>query len=431
MILTPYRFKYFLSTFLVAVLLLSACNNDDDTTEEVNLADSIRTTGFVIVGVTESGSSLVKYVEALPTTSIDLSDGIDFANFIPNSVYEGALFLARPDNAAGFAKYVVNANGELEERGIIPVTDASSFRIDVRDAEVGVLHDRATPNQITVFNPTTFQVTNTIDMSEGFVPGEVNQRYQRFIFRGDDVFMPIRGNTDTQGGFSSFVLHQANLRTNTFVGDTQRDGNGISVITTTNNFGQNLLDDQGDLYINDSGSNDGAGIAGRVNKIPAGSNEIDESYVFEPSVQLNPDNNYLPAFNTFSLVGGSKAIAKVNTATPQEAIDIVEAAGGTINLSPEQRSQVFAILAREETASWCELDLDARTATSLTGVPAVGIFGFASTFKVSNEVYMYVYRETSGENAFYRWNPTTGEVSKAFDVIGAEIQGIYNLSNNN
>ncbi|MGD1840437.1 MAG: hypothetical protein ACFB0B_06010 [Thermonemataceae bacterium] len=415
----------------MAVLLLSACNDDEDATAEVTPVDSIRTTGFVIVGVTESGSSLVKYVEELPTTSIDLSDGTDFANFFPNSVNDGALFLTRPDNAAGFAKYVVNAAGELEERGIIPATDASSFRIDVRDAEVGVLHDRATPNQITVFNPTTFQVTNTIDMSEGFVPGDVNQRYQRFVFRGDDVFTPIRGNADTQGGFSSFVLHQANLRTNTFVGDTQRDGNGVSVITTVNNFGQRLLDEQGDLYINDSGSSDGAGVPGRVNKIPAGSNEIDADYVFEPSLVLNPENNFLPAFNVFSLVGGQKAIAKVNAFTPQEAIDFVTDAGGVNNLSPEQLQEVFGILARAESARWCELDLETRIVTRLEGVPTVGIFGFASTFIADGEVYMYVNRQASGENAFYRWNPTTGEVSKAFDVIGAEISGIYNLSNNN
>ncbi len=417
-------------SLLLLVLFISACSDDDNDMNDPS-PSGIKTSGFVFVGTTGSGSASVKYAEELPVGSIDLSDGLDFPGFFPNSVYDHALFLARPgENTAGFSKYVVNENGELEERGILSASESSSFRIDVRDAQVGVFQDLATPDQITVFNPTTFQVTTTIDMTDGFVPGDIAQRYQRFIFRGDDVFSFIRGPLGVVEAFPSFIIHQADLSTNTFVGDTQREGNGINTINTSNNFGQNLLDDEGNLYIEDIGNFDGVGIAARVNKIPAGSNEIDPNYVFEPAVVLNPQNAFLPAFNSFSIVSGKQAIAKVNATTPQEAIDVLIAAGGVDNLSLEQRQQIFGILSRAESARWCELDLEALTVTPIEGIPSSGVFGFASTFRFNGEIYISINRESG--DAVYRWNPSTGEASKAFDVTGSvDIQGIFNLANNN
>ena len=101
------------------------------------------------------------------------------------------------------------------------------------------------------------------------------------------------------------------------------------------------------------------------------------------------------------------------------------------NLSPAQRLQIQQILSVAESARWCQLDLGALTVTPLEGIPSMGILGFASTFRANGEVYMSVIRESSNENAFYRWNPTTGETSKAFDVTGAQIAGVYNLALDN
>jgi len=420
---------------MATLLIVSSCKDDDDnttTTPNVNVnTNKTKTTGFVVVGQTPSQTAVVKYIEELPAdgNNIDLSkDVTDFPRFFPNSLFDHALFLPNPDESVGgFTKYVVNETGDIVEEALLSVSDPSSFRIGVRDAEVGIFHDRATPNSVTVFNPTTMQITNTIDMSAGFVPGGIDQRYNSMYFRDNDVFMPIRGNDDSV--FPSMVVHQANLASNSFVGNTQRDGNGVSSIQTVNQFGQNIIDAQGNLYIMDGGNFDGAGIPAAINKIPAGSNKFDTSYNFFPAQVLNPANVFLPTANTLYVTEGTKAILKVNSETPQAAIDIVLAAGGVQNLTPNQRQQVLSILFSAESAKWCEIDLAFKTVTPIAGIPQFGIFAATSVFRHNGDWYLAVVN--SAEQAFYRYNPSTGAAERAFAITGADLTGIYNLAENN
>ncbi|MBP2832378.1 hypothetical protein J8281_09290 [Aquimarina sp. U1-2] len=411
------------------IFIHTSCDDGLNDLADLGDVNNIKTSGFIVVGTTSSNTARVKYFENLPSGTIDLSDGIDFPRFFPNSIYNHAIFLARPDESPGYSKYVVSENGDLFEIGTLPTLNAGSFRIDVRDAEFGVFQDRATPDNITIFNPTTLQIIDGVDMNEGFVPGDIDQRYQRFIFRGDDVFAPIRGNV-TGESFSSFILHQANLITGQFVGDTQRNGNGVSDIITFNNFGQRLIDDSGNLYVADAGNYTGGQVWGRVNKIPAGSNEIDPDYVFEPARALNPSNVFLPTFNNFYVLNNGKAIAKVNSETPQAAIDIILSVGGNLaNLTPAQTQEILSILFSAESARWCFLDLNAFTVTPIANIPAVGVFSGGQVFFDGNTIFFPVANAT--ENAYFSYNTNTEVVEKAFEITGADISGVYNIANNN
>ncbi|WP_299528800.1 hypothetical protein [Ulvibacterium sp.] len=425
---------------IIFVLLFAmaavACSNSDDPdpTDDVGPTDNDgmeepqnKSTGFVFVGTTSSGSALAKYVEELPTGDLDLSDGTDYSRFFPTALYGNALFMQRPDGSAGFSKIVVNPDGELEEDGVIPTISDGSFRMEVRDAELGVFHDRATPNTLSVFNPTTFEVTGSIDMSAGEVPGDIDQRYQRLMFRGDDLFAPIRGEDGSS--FPSFVIHSADLSTNSYVGTTGRDGNGVSDIVFMNDFGQNVVDSQGNIYIMDVGNLEGAGIPARINKIPAGSYEVDPTYTFDPAAVLNPANTFLPSMQYLRVLDNDNAVALVNAETPQAAVDIVLDAGGLGNLTPDQINQILGILFTAESAVWCELDLTAQTVTPIEGVPNVGAFAGGTVFNYDGAVYLPV--PTTEETAYYSWNPGTGEVTKAFTITGADLSGGFNIANNN
>ena len=420
-------FYYVSACLLLTGLLATSCSSDDDAPD---VGSEIKTSGFVIVGITSSESVRAKYVEELPTGTVDLSDGVDFPNFRPTTLFDHAMFLARPDGSGNFSKYVVNENEELVEIGTLPTNSNNSFRIAVRDAETGVFHDLQTPGSITVFNPTTLESTRTIDMSAGFVPGGIAQSYQRFMFRGDDVFSPIRGNAG-QVSFTSFIVHQANLSTYTFVGDTQRDGDGQGRIFHLTDFGQNVVDESGNLYITDAGTFDGTGIFARINKIPAGSNEIDDSYVFEPVRVLNPANVLLPTFSSLRYIGNNKAVALVNASTPPEVLEFIQSRPDPQNLSPEEEMQAFAILEDAESAVWCELDLEALSVTPIPDIPAFGIFDSGDIFEHNGDIYLPVVAKNTMINAYYRYNPSTGAAEKAFDVAGGDIQGVYNLANDN
>lgn len=413
-------------------LLFYACSSDDEGNENPQLTN--KTTGFVVVVRNSSGDDLVKYFEEIPTDTIDISDGQDFPTFFPTSLVGHAMFMNRPDGAGGFSKFVVNSNGEVVEEGFMTTLEqgGNAGRIEARDTEFGVFQDRQLPDQINVFNPTTLQTMATIDMSPGFVPDDIGQSYQRFFFRDDDVFATVRG----LGGqaFPSLILHQANLASNNYVGETQRAGNGRGVIFANNGFGQNFTDESGNFYMADAGDVTGGGIFARINKIPAGSNDIDPDYIFEPTRIINPENTFLPTFGVFKYLGNDKAIAKVNVETPQQVIDIIDAAGGATNLSDAEISQIQGIIIGSETSRYCVLDLNALTVTPIPDVPPLGIlFTGGAPFFHDGEIYFGVVRNSgaANENAYYKYNHITGEAQKAFDILGGELRGIYNIANDN
>ncbi|MEM9142173.1 MAG: hypothetical protein AAGA86_04250 [Bacteroidota bacterium] len=419
-------------------LCVTACSSSDDATDDTTddmgteepMDDPVepenKSEGFVFVGTTNNNeSALVKYVEELPSESIDLSDGTDFPAFGPTSVHDHAMFLPRPDGSAGFSKYVINADGEVEEEAVLPTISAGSFRMAVRDSETGVFHDRATPNTISVFDPRTMEVTTNIDMSAAPVPGDIDQRYQRFFFRGDDVFAPIRGEAGES--FNSLVVHQANVSSDSYVGATERVGDGEMAVLYLNSGGP-AIDGQGNLYIFDQGSfSVGSTVFPRINKIPAGSNEFDASYVFEPGLILNPQN-LAHTISGFEIIEGSQALAVINAEIPQEVIALITEIGGLENATADQIQQLLGLLFSAPSARWCILDMDQLTVVPIEGIPSVGVFNGGTTFKYNGNVYIPV--STPEESAYYVWDPNTTTATKAFDFLGADIGWGLNLANN-
>jgi hypothetical protein len=66
----------------------------------------------------------------------------------------------------------------------------------------------------------------------------------------------------------------------------------------------------------------------------------------------------------------------------------------------------------------------------IPGLPLVSPFLVSTITKLGNGEFL-IPVAASGENAFYRYNSNTGTASKAFDVTGGDIIGVYNLSENN
>ena len=424
-------------SLIVIITFLAACSDDDDDSEPNPFAN-IRTEGFVLYGTTSTGA-IAKYFEEIPTGTVDLSDGTDFLEFFPTSLYDHAMYMQRTDGDPGFVKIVVNTDNEFEEQGIIPTNDPTgvvSFRIAVRDANTGVYQDRSKSSIITVFDPATLETTAEIDMSAApeIIEG-VDSRFQRFVFRDDEIFMDIRGNIKGET-YQGYFLQTANLTSGMYVSSTGVETPGQEILTI-NNFGQGLVDTNGDLYMADGGSI-GTGAFARVYRIPAGSREIDIDYNFSPTLQLAPDNLLYPTMNSFKLVAPGKAIAKVNSFVPQSVLDIIFSFPGSTeneifaNFLQDQDAvdQVFELLFTAESAAWCELDLLAQTTTVIAGVPSLGANSTAGViFEHNGEIYFPI--ATVNEQAFYKYTPGDPTGTKAFDVSGVDISGGLNLANDN
>ncbi|GAB3416375.1 hypothetical protein [Niabella aquatica] len=411
------------AAFLVTTFFSCDKNDGPDNTTPEN-----KTTGFVMSGTTSSNTALVKYIPELPAdgSTITFDGAKDFKSFEPTSVYDNALYMKRPDGASGFSKMVVNANGQVVEAGVIPTIHNGSRLIMIKDSETGLFCDWANHDIISVFNPKTLKVTSTINMAAGPSPGNLANRYESFYFRGDDVFAVSRS---TEKDYNVLLVHQANIKTGTYVGSTQRVGDGSTSLRGIEDFGQRSLDDQGNLYIDDAGNYSGGYLPARVSKIPVGSNTIDANYKFEPAKTLNAANVFLPTINKFTTIGNGKAVSIVNTEIPQAVLDIINTAGGVQNLTSTQIQQVFGILFSSPSAKWCILDLNTQTVTPITGIPQVGIWFGGTVFTHQGNVYLPV--STTQENVYYRLNASAATAVKAFTITGATLNGMFNIANNN
>ncbi|MEM1321129.1 MAG: TonB-dependent receptor [Bacteroidota bacterium] len=211
-------------------------------------------------------------------------------------------------------------------------------------------------------------------LSGAQVPNIPNLFYNLGVSYSFEEIFNTQGNVDLFWNyffgdlFSGFYLHQGNVSTQSYIGSTGVDAPFSGGVLTVNNFGQNLVDEAGNLYIQDGGAI-GTATFSRIYKIPAGSNEIDPNYVFEPVKTVDAGNIFYPTMNGL-------------------------------------------------------------TVTRIDGVPAVGAITVSSSFEHEGEIYFAV--ATTGEQAFYKYtpgNPSSG--TKAFTVTGADLSGGFNLSNNN
>jgi hypothetical protein len=424
--------KMFLFAFAAGALLVS-CEKDEEETPPPP-EDKDRTSGFVISGNTSSGSALVKYFEELPTGTVDLSDGQDFNTYIGRDAYNHMIYSGRIDGSFGISQLAVNQAGEVYEKAFIPTTDFVS-RLGIRDENTAVFQEVSSLNTLAIYDPTTMEVTGNIDVSAAPEPVEDEEsRYMRLLFRGDDVFCVARPSSG--GNYSGFFLHRADVATASYAGETSRPEPFSGGIATNYNFGQQNIDDNGDMYISDGGSI-GTGYYARIHRIAAGTNELDASYDFQPGAILAPENVYLPEMYGFRLIGNGKAIAKLNKEVPQEVVDIILALPGdtfeeklfALLNDPETFNTVLGLLYGSETAVWCELDLNAKTVVEISGAPATAALSVAMSFEHDGDYYFAV--ASTSEVAYYKYTPGTATATKAFDVTGADLSNCINIANNN
>ncbi|MEM1328796.1 MAG: cadherin repeat domain-containing protein [Bacteroidota bacterium] len=405
----------------------TAANISDEGTITVTLdddgvlapEDQRKSDGYVVVTTAPGSQSyFAQYYEEVPSSMIDNSTGTDFTRFFPRDIFQGSIYFEDPNESNNFVRMGVDGNEEFVIDGSIPFIGDNSFAIVIQDETTGVLHDRNEPTRLTIFDPIEMSVEATIDMSAGELPTDtLPQRYQNFFFRGNEVYSGVRPANG--GNYSSTFYHVADVSTGRYLRTVIAAEESLFPGFLT---GDNPVADDGTLYLSLQGNvNVLPATQGRILRILPGQNQVDTAYDFRPAQVINPANVFLPLHSNFGYIGDNKAIALVASSIPQEVIDIVVAAGGVPNLSPDQINQVLQILFTQPTANWCVLDLEAQTVTPIPGLPQISFFaGVLATFDGDN-VYLPVL--TNQFNEVYRYSISGDMAEKAFEVSGGG--GIY------
>ncbi|MEM6320932.1 MAG: cadherin repeat domain-containing protein [Bacteroidota bacterium] len=390
----------------------------------IPLEDQRKTDGYVIVTTAPGNQSyFVDYHEELPSGTVDNSSGIDFTTFFPRQIFRGGMFLRDPNGSDNFVRMMVDGNEEIITDGPLPFVGENSFVMRVQNETTGILHDRNDPARLTIFNPSTMTVEATIDMSRGELPTDtLPQRYDEFYFRGDEVYASVRPFNGAS--YSSTFYHVANVSTGQYLRTVTLAQEGLFF---DRNYGRSNVDDDGTLYLSSVGNvNNVPPSQARIRRILPGQNDFDPNYDFRPALVLSPTNIFSAVSQNFTLIGGGKAIARVASSVPQEAVDIVVAAGGLQNLDQAQINELLQLLFSRPTTNWCLLDLAAQTVEIIPGIPTFSYFtGMQPTL---DEDVIYLPVVTEQVNEVYSYSLTDGSVEKAFEVTGGgSIYAIYHL----
>lgn len=381
------------------------------------------TTGYIVTGILEDNSVLAQYFEELPSGTIDLTQGQAFQEFFPYDVYDGAVYVQR-SVGNGFSKMAVNGNGEIVEDGTIPTTGENAFVLRIRDSDTGIFIDPNDRTQVKIFDPITLQEIGNIDLSAAPIFSNTEAATTSAVFRDDDVFIVIAQGTGPL--LDNYTMVRGSITSGTL-------GNQVNS-TTGQTFSFNpinrLVDEQGDLFIHHTGNLSPApfgGNTGGVLKIPAGSNEFEPKYDFR--VTADP-TLILQSMRAFQYYQNGIAYAHIGLETPQAVVDILISVGGNIqNLTQEQIDQILALLNISENGGWVELDLNGQTIRELPGIPRLNPFATTNAYFIDNIPYFPIVNTT--ENAVYKYDPVTDQSEKVFDVTGASVSTIIDLSANN
>ncbi|MEM6633623.1 MAG: PKD domain-containing protein, partial [Bacteroidota bacterium] len=406
-------------------VVLTTANGNLTATESQSVAvelspENVRLkSGFVVVGRTQENSWFAQYFAELPTGTVDISQGTAFQTFFPLSIIDGAIYLARTDGSPGFEKLGVNGNEEFVEDGIISTVSPNAFVIAARDAEFGVFHDRADPNTINTFNPTTMQVTGTIDMTVANAIADDPVRYQDFIFRGDnEIFAPMR--LEAGGNVPNVGLARVDIGSGQATNVAEFEGAGDLVVL---NSGRRFVDETGNLYFWHAGNISVPTISGAILKVPAGASDYDSTYNFKVPEVNNPALTGSGTFmGTFNYYQNNTGFALINEALAQELLDLIAERGGPQNFTEEDLNLATQILFTSPTGAIVQVDLMGQTVSRINGLPPLSAFDNAGVNFLEGNPYFAI--SNPSVNAFYEWDEATNSVTKVFDMTGAFISSV-------
>ncbi|MEL6562261.1 MAG: hypothetical protein AAFQ94_29080, partial [Bacteroidota bacterium] len=323
----------------------------------------------------------------------------------------------------------VDGNGVVVEDGVIPTTGELPFTLRIRDSNTGIFVDPNDLTQVRVFNPQSLAITGNIDLSGAQIftdRADLGLGVSSAVIRGDDVFISY-----AQGDgplLDNFTLVRGSISSGTFGNQL----NSTTGPTFTFNPLHRLTDEQGNLYIHHTGNLTPAlfgGNTGGVLRIPAGSNEFDASYDFRVAFD---QSLLLQSFRAFSYYQNGIAYGHIGIETPQEVVNILISVGGDpSNLSPAQIDEILGLLNTSSNAAWVELDLNAQSVRLLPDLPRLNPFAATNAYWIDNVPYFPIVNPGEGINAVYRYDPETDASTKVFDVTGATVTAIVDLSSNN
>lgn len=411
-----------LPVFIVNSAFMTSCN-DDDNAEANPSAEELRLReGYLVVSGLD-GSTFVQYYDELPSGTIDITQGADFQSFGAASVINSIIYTESTDGSNGFQKIVVSESGDLQVVG--EITSVGGIRgLSVRDSLFGVFRD-LNDATITTFNPTTMEVTGSIDMSIlselGREEGDVT--FAGFAFRGENEMIVALDAVPRLPGAPRAIVDLGAMRATSITTFVEANLLNPPIITIHNHF-----DENGNYYGPNFSSEGLPSISATILKIPTGQSEYDQSYNFQVPLQNNPDLALGGALLTsFEYFANDIGYAGINGSLDPRIIEIlfVENGGEFANIDQNELDEIITLLISSPTAIMTEINMVTQQITKVEGLPTFNPFGGAAIIEIHDEIHFII--RSDEVNGMYR-NLGGGSAELVFEGTGANLSTVIDLS---
>jgi len=418
-------------TFTVA-LTASNATESSKTSQEITVTatELYKTKGYYVTSVSNSSGGTTfygGYFPELPSGDIDLTQYESFPLLIVRAQY-GAFLYATPTDgtSTGLTKYAVDAkSNQLVEVATLP-TITSPSTVVIVDEKLG-FYANFRDLSVTVFNPTSMEEINVIDLSantptnQEFDTGVTGLFYNEITGKVLATLYVDNPNTGQFYDDTSVYVEVIDVETQTREKTITHPNASYAIFRGNTN---DVIDDEGNLYLVSQGS---YGLDGQVGATAAVSSrpqilkintnsEFEVDYAWNPISAFGFEDNFFQLFTSMIAASGKKAYG-YGTAGPESQEILVllgKLSAGTITAAEYDQLQ-FLVFA-EESLKLMEIDLAAKTATFVEGAPFTAGFSYPILYDYDGTIFAQMASDNGTFNGYYSIDPTTSVATSQFNI---------------
>jgi len=393
----------FLAAF--SSVIIFSCKKDTPTPEDPNKINYALT---VTGGVYPSQTTYLFGTKQFPTdNTVGLTNAAELASSGQMYKYGANVYINTFGAPATLRKYEFDVSGKPKEIGSFSVLGLKTFgAVDfISETEAyAASNGFAGVPKLVKFNPTTMQITGTIDLSSLQKPGATDVFYLGLVHRDNYLFMGVNYQDATFSNLADSVFVAVINKSTGTVSKLIADGRSSEMWNggSESSFDPKALvkDENSDIYVMGFANN---GKPSGVLKIKNGTTDFDPTYFFN-----------------------------LNTATGKPCL-------GLYYFGPEQ---VFTMRYTEAVAypfdtdanfdpyaaaEYYKIDLTGKTSLGNIAPTLPKVFGVSSFMTKWDNEKIYFNVPAAASNAIYSYQISNGTVKKEFDVSAGVCNGFVKL----
>jgi hypothetical protein len=391
--------KTFLNSFLSAVAVFTLVSCEKETDKPLTKGESVQYAMAVTGGTYPSQTSYFMGFEQFPTGSVGTANAAEMQSSAMMFSYGGFHYISNFGTPATLRKFGFDdATGKPQELGSFIVQGLKTFGaidfISATEAYAASNGFGGVPKLIK-FNPTTMQITGTVDLSPLQKAAAKEVFYLGMAHRDNQLFMGVNYQTASFSNVGDSVYVAMINRTTDKVEKLIADGRTSMIWASgpASGFGGSSLfiDENKDVYVNGTGN--GGSVPSGIVRIKNGQSTFDKDYFFDMNKALGSDAYGVHYY------GNGKALTLKSDDPNNYPFDDSKAAG----------------------YRFFKIDLAAKTSQGELSATLPKVFSSAFSKKWDDKLYLSA--PTPQTNAIYSFDIASGAVKKEFDVAAGECNG--------